>query len=615
MKIYPITILLLALWQLAVAQGTFKKTYGTSGIDEARWVEVLPDGSFVIAGSTTGGGLGGVDAMVVKFSATGAVEWSQALGGSGTDLFRMIKYTSDGNLVAFGETSSSGAGGADFFTVKLDLSGNLLWQRTTGGGNIDQGSGFCEVSDGYILSGATTSLGAGAADWLIQKVDFNGVNVWCNAYGLGGGDYAGEPLAAANGDIWVSGGCFAGTQEAYLVKLNSGGGIQSATTVSGSGNEVVYNLKPGGSGMVASDATWSYSGGSQLQPWILSFTAAGSLAWAKTYPVAGGNYRISIENCPDGGFVFTPWNISGDTPEAILVKTNSSGGVEWSKSYTYGTTGHMRHVRPTPDGGYLAVGTAGGDFFILKIDGAGEVAGCCPTVLGVVAQTVTPSAPVNNFATVAAPVGTLSATTLLSAPLSEMDRCTGPPCCITDAGSVLPQVLAFCTNVPAAFIHNGDQILDNNDLLRFVLLTNPNDPSGSIIATSNTPNFSFVPPMQTGVTYYVAAVAGNNIGGNVNLADPCLDFSNAISLVWRPLPTVALFAGNPSFCAGSCTLVTASFTGTPPFALTYASVGGTATQTFSANTGSFTVCAPAATPLGSWVVQAVALTSANCTCQ
>ena len=104
----------MAFWQLVVAQGTFKKTYGTSGIDEARWVEVLPDGSFVIAGSTTGGGLGGTDALVVKFSATGLVEWSQALGGSGTDQFRMIRSTSDGNLLAFGETSSSGAGGADF---------------------------------------------------------------------------------------------------------------------------------------------------------------------------------------------------------------------------------------------------------------------------------------------------------------------------------------------------------------------------------------------------------------------------------------------------------------------------------------------------------------------
>jgi hypothetical protein len=192
------------------------------------------------------------------------------------------------------------------------------------------------------------------------------------------------------------------------------------------------------------------------------------------------------------------------------------------------------------------------------------------------------------------------------------------PCtCTTNAGSITAQSLTnYCTNETVNITHNGNEVLDNNDILRYVLFSNPNDTAGSIIATSSTPNFNFAPPMQTGVTYYVAAVAGNNNGGNVDLSDPCLDFSNANAIVWRPLPSVTLTAANPNVCAGGCTTVTATFTGTPPFVLTYTSpASGTVTLNFPALTGTFEVCTSAGTQPGTLTVQATALTDAWCTCQ
>ena len=190
------------------------------------------------------------------------------------------------------------------------------------------------------------------------------------------------------------------------------------------------------------------------------------------------------------------------------------------------------------------------------------------------------------------------------------------PClCTTNAGSIANQGLTnYCVNEPIVFTHNGNQSLDNNDVLRFVLFSNPNDTIGSIIATSNTPNFTFAPPMQTGVTYYVAAVAGNNLNGNVDLTDPCLDFSNANAVVWRPLPTVAFAAANLNVCSGDCKAVTATFTGTPPFTLVYNTPTGTFTQSFAGNTGIIQVCATAGAPAGSLQVQATSLTDAWCGC-
>ncbi len=121
--------------------------------------------------------------------------------------------------------------------------------------------------------------------------------------------------------------------------------------------------------------------------------------------------------------------------------------------------------------------------------------------------------------------------------------------------------------------------------------------------------------MQTGETYYLAAIAGNNSGGNVDLTDPCLDVSNAVPVVWQPLPSVTLDAGNGDLCAGDCRTVTAAFTGTPPFTLTYtAPGGGSATQTFPGNTGAFQVCVPSNTPGGGFTIQATVLLDAFCIC-
>jgi len=193
-----------------------------------------------------------------------------------------------------------------------------------------------------------------------------------------------------------------------------------------------------------------------------------------------------------------------------------------------------------------------------------------------------------------------------------------PPCCTTEAG-MLPGGGPFniCINTPLSFPPATGVVLDNNDLLRYILFSNPADTLGSILATSNTPSFAFNPAtMQTDVTYYVAAIAGNNLNGNVDLNDPCLDISNAIQVTWRPLPTVTFSAANPEVCAGACTTVTTNFMGTAPFTVTYTNpVSGAVTQIFPGNTVTFQVCTAAGAPPGSFSVQATVLTDAWCTCQ
>jgi hypothetical protein len=204
-------------------------------------------------------------------------------------------------------------------------------------------------------------------------------------------------------------------------------------------------------------------------------------------------------------------------------------------------------------------------------------------------------------------------------PLSYFPNPPNTAClCVTDAGQInTTNTFTACVGntitVPPATQTN----LENDDLLRYILFSNPNDTLGSIIATSNTPTFTFNPAtMQTGVTYYIAAIAGNGVNGNVDLSDPCLDISNAVEVMWRPLPSVTLSVANPNVCAGGCTEVTANFTGTAPFTLTYTTPGsGPQTQSFSGNTGTFQACVPAGAPAGSFQIAATKVVDAWCTCE
>ena len=193
------------------------------------------------------------------------------------------------------------------------------------------------------------------------------------------------------------------------------------------------------------------------------------------------------------------------------------------------------------------------------------------------------------------------------------------PClCLTNAGTLQNQSpLLLCTNQAATVTSSVPPSYVPGDAIRYILFTNPSDTSGSIVATSINPSFSFNPAtMQAGILYFMARAVGNMLpNGEVDLTDPCIDFSNALQVVWRLLPTVSLSAANQNICAGECQTITATFTGTPPFNLTYTTPAGTFTQVFSGNTGSFQVCAPAAAAAGALGLQATNLTDAWCTCQ
>ncbi|GAH05438.1 unnamed protein product, partial [marine sediment metagenome] len=78
-----------------------------------------------MAGMTDIYGAGDYDYWVLKYDSSGTVVWQKTYGGSSSDYARSIQQTSDGGYIVAGMTDSYGAGDSDFWVQKLDSSGNI----------------------------------------------------------------------------------------------------------------------------------------------------------------------------------------------------------------------------------------------------------------------------------------------------------------------------------------------------------------------------------------------------------------------------------------------------------------------------------------------------------
>ncbi|MFN0215809.1 MAG: hypothetical protein ACKVT2_16240 [Saprospiraceae bacterium] len=192
------------------------------------------------------------------------------------------------------------------------------------------------------------------------------------------------------------------------------------------------------------------------------------------------------------------------------------------------------------------------------------------------------------------------------------------PPCVVKAGLIPSAPLNLCPEEVATVPPAAPNVLPAGTMLQYILFSDPGDTLGSIVSISNTPNFTFDPAaMQEGVTYYIAAIAGKELNGNVDLSDRCLDVSNAaVPVTWRPKPSVSFSSDKTDVCKGNCVDVKVELSGEPPFTLTYDNTyTGIQTKIYTNHFGILTFCIPPNTPEQKFNIQAIKLTDKFCVCE
>jgi uncharacterized repeat protein (TIGR01451 family) len=246
----------------------WQKSYGGSGGESAIVIKQTPDGGYITAGTTYSndgnviGQHGNRDYWVVKMDASGNLQWQKCLGGSQDDFGYGLDLTFDGGYVIAGSTQSvdgdvsNNNGTNDYWVVKLNSSGNIVWDKNYGGTMLDGAYSIVQTPDsGFIMNGETSSTDGdvtgliGVYDYWIVKIDKNGILQWQKCLGGLSTDMGWAIQPTSDGGYIASGRTYSsdslvtgfhGNVDTWIVKLDSAGNLLWKKSIGGTGEEIPY---------------------------------------------------------------------------------------------------------------------------------------------------------------------------------------------------------------------------------------------------------------------------------------------------------------------------------------------------------------------------------------
>jgi hypothetical protein len=298
----------------------WQATYGGHYSERAKSACLAHDDGYILAGSTfsndngqvsSGPGLG--DFWIVKIDESGQLIWEKVLGGTSTEIPESIQPTSDGGYIVAGRSISNdwdvsgNHGSLDCWVVKINHVGAIEWQNSFGGSNIDIAYSIIQTRDGgYLFVGETSSVD---------------------------GDLVGN----------------SGIRGGWIVKLNGQGAIewQKAVGRITAGDSIQDIVETKDEGFIFTGLTFSNEGelsnnhGSG-DVWVAKYDKYGEYVWQKALGGIGYDIGQSIIECSNTGYILTGYTgsvNSGDVIggheglEAWVVKLDENGEIQWQKCF------------------------------------------------------------------------------------------------------------------------------------------------------------------------------------------------------------------------------------------------------------------------------------------
>jgi hypothetical protein len=323
-------------WETSIGGSTDDRPGNGNSLQETT------DGGFIVLGRSNSSDInvtsnqGLFDAWVVKLSDLGNISWQKSFGGSGNEWMESIVQTSDGGYIVVGRSNStdgditSNNGLGDAWVIKLDVSGNISWQKSFGGSNYDGLNSIVQTSDGgYIAVGFSTSNDGdltgnqGLGDAWVMKLDVSGNISWQNSFGGSDYDEATSIIELSNGTYVIAG---------------------SSASIDG---DIIGN-----------------HGSKDF--WIFKLDSFGNLIWSKLY--GGSDFESpygDIQSTTDGGFIVAGrtnsnnGNVVGNhgLGDGWIIKLDGMGNSEWQLCLGGSADDEIQRIRQKSNGGYLIAGT------------------------------------------------------------------------------------------------------------------------------------------------------------------------------------------------------------------------------------------------------------------
>jgi hypothetical protein len=222
----------------AEGDSIWQKTYGGTNNEDLAHIKATGNG-YLITGFTESYGTGSRDAWLILIDENGNEVWAKTFGGIGRDGGSKITIADDGNYLLFGYTESIGAGDRDFYLLKINQNGSIMWQKTYGSSAYEETYDIIPVaSGGYLLFGHSAGIDINH-DMYAVKINDDGDQIYGEIYGGNAHDGGEAVLQSSNGEFVHIGSSnsFGNAEQVYMVKTDNSGEIISEYNYGGASDD------------------------------------------------------------------------------------------------------------------------------------------------------------------------------------------------------------------------------------------------------------------------------------------------------------------------------------------------------------------------------------------
>jgi len=362
---YSIIVIVLFLSLETQAQvAFFEKQLGDSfKISKGRSIIQADDSTIYTLGFSNGGPFGGNDFQLFKLDMYGNVLWEKFFGFSFDDYSSYMDFNNDGNIWLLGE-SYNVSGDINAALFEIDTAGNILNQYILGvlTRNESLKKIIATQDDNYIMSGFASDSN-GLNDIFIKKIDALGNPIWDFQYGTDTtNEYAHNIIELADGDYLVTYDIDLIGNSIYdigAMRLTSDGTIVWDTVFvqpQTEGCQAIYPMQNGNYLIIGEGTTPSSS---EFDFIFIEIDGDGNLIYYRKVGDALANAAFSAVEHTDGSWIVTGYSpdTMGTALDLVVFKYNLDGSISNFHYYGGSNIDIGYQIIKSKHNGYLIIGT------------------------------------------------------------------------------------------------------------------------------------------------------------------------------------------------------------------------------------------------------------------